>query len=210
MKQSIYLNISLVLSIFWLSACSSQPPQTVSYLLSTPEFEVIDDSMQKRVVVGDVEVASYLAGKSLTQALNNQQIHRSRQHQWAEPLHSQLQRQLRHGLTQQLAGSDWLPVAGSGHLRSYDLRLDLHIDSFHLLPNGEVEVAGIWQARNYQQDFFASGRFSEHQQLAEDGYDAMVEALEIAWQRSMQEVATQLLRTLNEASESSVNTDEGE
>lgn len=205
-KSALRSVLLAVAGALLLSGCSANPQTSISYLLAPPEFTPPESTgtaeVSKRqpviLLVGNVRVASYLSGTSLTQLQENQHVVRTRHHAWAEPLNEQLERQLRHGLTQLLPGSDWLPLATSGGLQLYDGRLDLQVDSFHLKANGQVEVAGTWQLRDATQSFMAHGQFKQQHVLEADGYDAMVQALEKAWLAAVQELAGQLRGALSQ------------
>lgn len=192
------LRVMLLAGLAALMVACSSSPQVERYLLAAPQLSALQDSqhIDQRLVIGNVEVAPFLAGSGVVQARGNMTLHQASYHRWAEPLPSQLQRQLRLGLQQQLPAATWLSIQGSAHLRSLDYRLDISIDSFHLLANGEAEVSGQWQLRSAEQGFVDAGQFNQRQTLSSDGYRALVDALQLAWTGSMQEIAEALADTL--------------
>ena len=194
------VSFSLVISML-LAACGTTP-QSQRYLLPQTTLEAVPNAGQGdiRVVIGQVEVAPFLAGAGIVQLQSDMTIHHAHYHRWAEPLPSQLERQLRTGLQQQLPDWSWLPLQGSAHLRSLDYRLDVTIDSFHLNAQSEAIVAGQWQLRDGQQGYVAHGDFAHHQALQADGYGALVSALHMAWQQSLQQLGTDLMASLDGAS----------
>ena len=198
MRSSVR-GISLVLVMF-LAACGATP-ESQRYLLPMVELEALASAGQGdlRVVIGQVDVAPFLAGAGIVQLQSGMTVHQAHYHRWAEPLPSQLERQLRSGLQQQLPDWNWLPLQGSAHLRSLDYRLDLTMDSFHLNQQGEAIVAGQWQLRDGEQGYVAHGDFSQRQALQADGYSALVGALHIAWQRSLQQLGADLADHLGRA-----------
>lgn len=191
--------ISLVF-VMLLAACGAAP-ESQRYLLPMVELEPLSNAGQGdlRVVIGQVEVAPFLAGAGIVQLQSGMTVHQAHYHRWAEPLPSQLERQLRSGLQQQLPDWSWLPLQGSAPLRSLDYRLDVTIDSFHLNQQGEAIVAGQWQLRDGEQGYVAHGDFSQRQALQADGYSALVGALHIAWQRSLQQLGADLADHLGRA-----------
>ena len=190
-----YLKIATTMVVLsFLSACSSTP-EVQRYLLATPQLSALDNAegVQHRIVIGNVEVAPFLAASGIVQARNSMTMHQANYHRWAEPLPTQLPRQLRLGLQQQLPEASWLSIQGGAHLRSLDYRLDLSVDSFHMLPNGQAGVSGQWQLRDAEQGFAGAGRFHSEQPLEADGYAALVAALQAAWTESLEEIAQALL-----------------
>ncbi|MBA3989236.1 PqiC family protein [Aliidiomarina maris] len=178
-----------------LAACSSTP-QVQQYLLSAPELSAISTSEPNasgaKIVIGQVEVAAFLSGQSIVTMQDGHQLHQAHYHRWAEPLPRQLQRQLRLGLAAQLPNHSWLSIHGSAHLRSLDYRLDIVVDEFHLNSRQQAVVGGQWQLRDANQGYVAHGQFHQYQGLSADGYPALVEALNQAWQQSLVEIAEQL------------------
>lgn len=182
---------SLFLLCAALTGCSSSPQEPQRYMLSVPVADTATADMPAttRIVIGHVDIASFIDGRGLVIETSANQLHEARQHVWAEPLRAQLERQLRQGLSQQLPHVQWLPQAGSANLRSLDYRLDLRVDAFHLTYTGDVWVAGQWQLRDYEQNFHASGYFSQSRGLGNDGYPAVVEALDAAWHDTLRKLA---------------------
>lgn len=198
-----YLKLATTMVVLsFLSACGSTP-EVQRYLLDTPQLSALGNAqgVEQRIIIGNVEVAPFLAASGIVQARDGMTMHQANYHRWAEPLPTQLPRQLRLGLQQQLPDATWLPIQGGAHLRSLDYRLDLSIDSFHMLPNGHAGVSGQWQLRDADQGFAGAGRFHSEQPLDADGYAALVAALQSAWTESLEDIAQALLATL-EAKES--------
>ncbi|RUO26833.1 hypothetical protein CWE09_09120 [Aliidiomarina minuta] len=172
-----------------IAGCSSTTPSVQRYLLQEPELPVMNSELETKIVLGAVQVSSFLAAGGLVYQLEQNQVHQANYHRWAESLQQQLGRQIRMGMQQQLPASTWLPLSGSAHLRSLDYRLDLQIDAFHLTEDGQVRVRGQWQLRDYEQSFIGSDAFDIRQSLAEDGYPAMVSTLSETWHQALQEIA---------------------
>lgn len=195
MKNLYVLAGALLLS---LAACSSQSGPTVhNYLLQPPGLSAVPTQVSKIIVVGNVDMSPFLAGSGVVQQREVNEVFEARYHRWAEPLSAQLQRQLRQALQQQLPDSTWLSLQGSAHLRSLDYRLDMQVDQFHLKLDGTAAVSGQWQLRDAAQGFVAAGDFSQSESLAADGYTALVEALQRAWHRALEDVASDLTRNLD-------------
>lgn len=194
----MYRNILIAVIALWLISACGSTPETQRYLLSSTNMQALSDGEPGplKVVVGQVEVAPFLAGLGLVQVGADRTVHDAYYHRWAEPLQSQLQRQLRMSLQQQLPQVSWLPLQGSAALRSLDYRVDVTIDSFHLDARSQAHVSGQWQLRNTQEGYVAHGNFAQHQALDDDGYAAMVRALQLAWQASLTELATGISQAL--------------
>lgn len=194
----MYRILIVLLSVYGLVACSSSP-QTHYYLLQHHDLDRLSDydELGARIVVGQIDVAPFLAGQGLVTVARDNQVHQAYYHRWAEPLNSQLQRQLRTNLQQQLPNVDWLSLHGSAHLRSLDYRIDLVMDQFHLDIDNEVLVGGQWQLRSHEQGYVAHGQFQQREPLHLDGYAAMVSSLEQAWLRASAEIARDIARALS-------------
>lgn len=176
--------------------CTSTTPTVQRYLLQEPELPVLSTQLETKIVLGAVQVSSFLASNGLVYQVEQNQVYQANYHRWAEPLQQQLGRQIRVGMQQQLPSATWLPLSGSAHLRSLDYRFDLQIDAFHLTNQGQVRVRGQWQLRDHEQSFIASDAFDIYQQLAEDGYPAMVATLSEAWHKALQEIAESVQQKL--------------
>lgn len=197
MLERYFKVATIMVLLTFLSACGSTP-DVQRYLLDPPQFDALNNAqgIQQRIVIGTVEVAPFLAASGIVQARDSMTMHQANYHRWAEPLTTQLPRQLRLGLQQQLPEATWLSIQGGAHLRSLDYRLDLSVDSFHMLANGQAGVSGQWQLRDAEQGFAGAGRFHSEQPLDADGYAALVAALQSAWTESLAEIAQALLTTL--------------
>ena len=193
----MFRKLILLSTVLALLACTASP-QPQHYLLQQPRFDALSEqpSTQAKIVIGQIDIAPFLSGSGLVTMTSVNQLHQAYYHRWAESLHSQLQRQLRAGMQQQLPALDWLSLAGSAHLRNLDYRMDVVVDEFHLSLDNQALVSGQWQLRSHQHGYVAHGQFSQQQPLQGDGYSAMIASLEQAWQRAHAEIAQDLARAL--------------
>lgn len=192
--NTLHRHTLIAISALWLLGGCGSAPEIQRYLLGASNLQPQTAGAENtlKVVVGQVEVAPFLAGSGLVQFGVDNTVHEAHYHRWAEPLPSQLQRQLRTELQQHLPHLSWLPVQGSAALQSLDYRIDVTIDSFHLDADSQAQVSGQWQLRNAQQGYVAHGNFAQRQALDNDGYAAMVDALQVAWQASLVEIAQRM------------------
>ena len=159
-----------------LSACSqapSAPPP--DYLLPSASHSG-HSPLQIRV-----SLASYLDQGGIVLQLSDTELHVARQHRWAEPLGSQLQR----ALAATLASQTTLPAQG---------KLDLQLSRFQGVQSSQGDVAmiaGTWQFSAEEQT--RQGKIDWQGPIKGKGYAALVQALDRGWQETAQTI-TQALK----------------
>lgn len=158
----------LPITALLLAACSSSTPQQQSDyrlpLLNQPS-ERFCSVNSRQVVVSDLMLSEgILLQRSATQ------IHAARHHRWSGSLEQQLQQSAQRQLSQP-------HCEGTVVIRVMDFYGD---------DQGNAVVSGHWQYRH--QDQLLDGTFHHQQPLASDGYDALVQALNDAWRRSLTEI----------------------
>ncbi len=162
-----------------LGACASGGPASeYNYLLPAASEPAASDRLP-RVRVG---VAGYLDQAGVIVETAPTSVHAARQHLWAEPLPSQLQRALRHHLA--AAGA---PAEG---------RLSINVTRFQGTADGNARVSGQWhyqaEPSEQQEDRPRSGHFDITRPLSQDGYPELVTRLDAAWQAAAQQIADEL------------------
>ena len=148
-----------------LSACSQTPPAPApDYLLPGASHS---GHTPLRI---HVTLASYLDQGGIVLQLSNTELHVARQHRWAEPLGSQLQR----AMAATLASQATLPEQG---------KLALQISRFQGVQNAKGDVAritGTWQFTSDAQS--RKGPIEWQGPINGEGYAPLVEALDQGWQ----------------------------
>lgn len=150
-----------------LSACSQTPSAPVPDYLLPGASHSGHSPIQIRVTL-----ASYLDQGGIVLQLSDTELHVARQHRWAEPLGSQLQR----ALEATLAGQTTLPEQG---------KLDLQLSRFQGVQTSQGDVAmiaGTWQFTTEEQT--RQGKIDWQGPINGEGYAALVEALDQGWQET--------------------------
>ncbi len=180
------MRIMCVIAAVLLTACSSQPPQTTTYLLrsevgATSGTQLADSG----IALGNVRVASYIDQPGLVLATGDGTIHSARNHVWAEPL----QVSLRRHLATEISAASGRDIAASVTPGTKS-RIDVTVDQMHGNGSGAAVLVAYWDIGSGTQT--RSYRFSEQQSLADSGYDALVRAEETLLKRLAQAIAASL------------------
>lgn len=162
-----------------LGACASGGPASEhSYLLPAAGEPAASDRLPRV----RVDVAGYLDQAGVVVETAPTSVHAARQHLWAEPLPSQLQRALRHHLA--AAGA---PAEG---------RLSVSVIRFQGTVDGNARVSGQWHyqgdQRGQEKGGEKSGRFDITRPLNQDGYPELVTRLDAAWKVVADQIANEL------------------
>ncbi|MED5389959.1 MAG: PqiC family protein [Pseudomonadota bacterium] len=167
--NAVFLPGLLAALITLLTACSQTPPAPApDYLLPTAS-----QSGHSPIRIR-VSLASYLNQGGIVLQLSPSELHVARQHRWAEPLESQLQR----ALAVTLAGQTTLPDQGN---------LTLHLSRFHGVQRSggdQAMITGTWQFTAHEQT--RQGTIEWQGAINGEGYAALVEALDRGWQETGQ------------------------
>ena len=174
--KSFFISGLLITLMAWLSACSQTPPAPAPDYLLPGASHSGHSPLQIRV-----SLASYLDQGGIVLQLSDTELHVARQHRWAEPLGSQLQR----ALAATLASQTTLPELG---------KLDLQLSRFQGMQSNEGDVAmitGTWQFTHEEQ--VQRGTIEWQGPIGGEGYAALVKALDQGWQEVGQSI-TQALK----------------
>jgi uncharacterized lipoprotein YmbA len=177
----------IVLAALLLGGCGSQTVDTPKYYLLRSDVDI--DSGKERlsgIVLGRVEVATYIDQPGLVLDKGGTQIHVARHHKWAEPLRLSLRRFLALEISSLLN----TPVAVSGD-KENATTVNVTVDQLHGNSRGEAVLVAYWEivtAEGESNKF----RFSDTGGLEQDGYEALVAAEHSLLQRLSQEIAKSL------------------
>lgn len=166
-----------------LTACSSAVTLHY-YQLPQPALSATSQNPQAPVLYAEpVMVASYLNSNALVLQTSAVELHKTTQHQWADPLDQQLQRLLVSGLQQVLPGyrvTAQQPTAEA-------TRLLVQVDQFHGQQQGVVLISGRFHLLHG--DKVQSQSFRLELPQADEGYPAMVDTLGQGWQQAIGQFA---------------------
>lgn len=163
--------ILIVLSLgLLLSACSSTPKTTRSYLLrSSNSMETRELSVTEALSLRSLKVANYIDQPGLVLEQADGTIHTARKHQWAEPLrHS-----LRQFLCSEISAKAGYDVLDSNH-SSTGKQLDVTITRLHGDADGNAVLSAHWSIR--EGTHVRTFQFAKTASLDGTGYDALVAA----------------------------------
>jgi uncharacterized lipoprotein YmbA len=162
----------LVLPLLLLvAACSSQPPQTSTYLLrADSDPHSLRREPATDIAFGKLQIARYIDQPGLVLKTGEGEVHVARYHQWAEPLRGSLESLLQAEISRQL-GQD-IRFQPDGPV---DTRIDVIIDQLHGNAGGEAELVAEWRLRRVQGGDEVH-RFVGSEPLGQDGYAALVAA----------------------------------
>lgn len=170
-----------------LTACTSQPTTTTEYLLrSDLEQRSRQLSPSADFAFGTLVVADYIDHPGLVLETSRGEVHRARNHQWAEPLRRSLKLYLATEVSQH-AGEDILFEVDSPAPTTIDIR----IDQLHGSSDGEAVLVAFWRLVTDGNDDRAY-QFAETLPLQRDGYDALAEAEKSLLSQLAQQIAQSL------------------
>ncbi|MDH4039274.1 MAG: ABC-type transport auxiliary lipoprotein family protein [Gammaproteobacteria bacterium] len=180
------MRIMCVIAVVLLTACSTQPPQTATYLLRTEVGTTSGTPLaDSGIALGNVRVATYIDQPGLVLAAGDGTITAARNHVWAEPL----QVSLRRYLATQISSASGRDIAASATATTRS-RIDVTVDQLHGDSSGAAVLVAYWEIA--VEGATRAFRFSEQQSLAGDGYDALVRAEEALLQRLADAIAASL------------------
>ncbi|MHA3024868.1 PqiC family protein [Chromohalobacter israelensis] len=170
---------ALALSV---AGCASQSTESTRYTLPDDDAvtEVAGD-FDGSVWLSPLSLTSYLDDQGIVMQLDDIRIHQARHHLWAEPLDSQLMRQLRERLSTALPEADILRRGQTAQAASPALHVDLRVERFQGRDDGMAVVGGDWRIRDAQDRTLSRESFAIERALDSDGYPALVRALGGAW-----------------------------
>ena len=168
------MKIPLILTVIslglLLSACSSTPKTTHSYLLrSSNNMETRELSVTGALSLRSLKVANYIDQPGLVLEQADGTIHTARNHQWAEPLrHS-----LRQFLCSEISAKAGYDVLDSNQ-PSTGKQLDITITRLHGDADGNAVLSAHWTLS--KETHSKAFQFAKTTPLEGTGYDALVTA----------------------------------
>lgn len=171
-----------------LVGCAAQPgPQY--YALTLPSEPVVSSPARQGPLlqVQSLTLPDYLAQAGIAFQQDDIQLTLANQARWAEPLDRQLGALLLAQLEQDLPQVQLQGPQESGQ----QWRLNLFVDAFQGRFDGQAVIAGRWVLQGPQGERH-SGRFNQLEPLSEDGYPALVRALQKGWLQQAHALAGQL------------------
>lgn len=165
-----------------LAGCATQGTEDTRYTLPDDDAvtEVAGD-FDGSVWLSPLSLTSYLDDQGIVMQLDDIRIHQARHHLWAEPLDSQLMRQLRERLSVALPEADILRRGQTAQAASPALHVDLRVERFQGRDDGMAVVGGDWRIRDAQDRTLSRESFAIERPLDSNGYPALVRALGGAW-----------------------------
>lgn len=181
MKAGFFLSGLTVLTL--LAACSSSV-ELRYYQLPQPAVVSVQPNAAAPVLYAEpVMVASYLNSNALILQTSAVELHKTTQHQWADPLDQQLQRLLVNGLQQALPAYRVTGQQPSGDT----VRLLVQVEQFHGQQQGIVLVSGRFHL--LKGDKVHSQSFQLQLPQSDEGYPALVDTLGQGWQQAISQFA---------------------
>ncbi len=182
MKAGFFLSGLTALTL--LAACSSSV-ELRYYQLPQPAVVSVQPNAAAPVLYAEpVMVASYLNSNALILQTSAVELHKTTQHQWADPLDQQLQRLLVNGLQQALPAYRVTGQQPGGDA----VRLLVQVEQFHGQQQGIVLVSGRFHL--LKGDKVQSQSFQLQLPQADEGYPALVDTLGQGWQQAVSQFAT--------------------
>ena len=174
----------LTAMVFLLSACSSAPMPTTSYLLAplTPGAALDFTASTPVIVLAPISVDSLLENQGIVYQTSPTETVVARQHVWAEGLSTQLANRLLQGLRQN-QGDYWVVHSNPQINTPAASTLLVSFSQFNGSYQGNAVISGEWTLLNNQGELLQSQPFSYQEPLTSSGYPALVDALSKATDR---------------------------
>ena len=182
----------IILTVFWLAACSSSQSGKSYYQLPSTATEINPKGMispDKQLQLTGVNVADYLNGLGIVYQTNDVKYVMASNNLWAGSLQQQLQQALIENVNASLPG--WL-ITGQ-HIQGSQKTLSVNVTGFHGRYDGTVIVRGDWMLSNGDKILIKPFDIQLMQQG--DGYDNLVRTLAKAWEQQNDEMARIIANT---------------
>lgn len=174
-----------------VSACASSVTPPARYMLPSDQLVSTPNQPEGTLILSAPRLAHYLDVDGIVMQLDDITLNAAREHQWAEGLDRQLERRMRANLSQALPT---LRIIRSEGEQPDALTLRLTIDQFQGRFDGVAVTSGQWQLLNGQGTLLAMENFYAETKLEEDGYPALVRALNNSWDQAAELIASQILQ----------------
>ncbi|MGS2743374.1 PqiC family protein [Halomonas sp. LS-001] len=189
MARRVDLFIMTLLLTSFLTACASSVSPPSRYMLPGVSPTGAPASPQTQIKVNLPRLAHYLDVDGIVFQLDDIEMREAREHQWADTLASQLEKNLRGGLAQALPTIRFSRADGPS---DEILSLHLDVDEFQGRYDGYAVASGQWQLRDRNRKLVHLDSFHARTALSNDGYPALVRALGKSWSDVAQDIARTL------------------
>lgn len=170
---------ALLLAAFCLIACATTPLEPRLYSLANYAFEpppIINATAVGTVLVVDqIRVADFLERSGIVYMTAPNRVSVARRHRWADPLPTQLRRNIHTRLTERLHGVTVFSTSNGAPPAA--LSLAIQFNTFNGRFDGMALIAGTWRLHGSDGAVVAQSSFNQAVPLVTDGYDALVAAL---------------------------------
>jgi uncharacterized lipoprotein YmbA len=175
--------LSGLTALMLLTACSSSVELRYYQLPQSAALVAQAEAGAPVLYAEPVMVASYLNSNALILQTSAVELHKTNQHQWAEPLDQQLQRLLVNGLQQALPAYRVTSQQPDGDA----VRLLVQVEQFHGQQHGIALVSGRFHL--LKGDKVQSQSFQLQLPQPDEGYPALVDTLGQGWQQAIVQFA---------------------
>ena len=181
-----------------LSACSSVDPISY-YQLDGGEFasNKLGKEARANIIVSSPKLIGHLANRGIAVEVTPLQIQSANSHLWSSIPSELLLQASVVSLDNQLNDMRVIPLqlesAINAQLPTY--RIDYYLNKFQATLNGEGVIAGVvtvYKLEHTMANIVYSQGFTEQVKLKDDGYPALVSALNAAWFNTNQAVANEI------------------
>lgn len=186
-RAGLFIMTLVVTSL--LTACASSVSPPSRYMLPVVSPSSAPDSPQAHIQVNLPRLAHYLDVDGIVFQLDDIEMREAREHQWADTLASQLERNLRGTLAKALPSIRFSRADG---LSDETLSLHLDVDEFQGRYDGYAVASGQWELRDSKNTLLHLDSFQTRTALNDDGYPALVRALGQSWAEVAQDIAQTL------------------
>ncbi|MDN6321800.1 MAG: ABC-type transport auxiliary lipoprotein family protein [Halomonas sp.] len=172
-----------------VSACASSVTPPARYMLPSDQSANTPRQPEGTLQLSAPRLAHYLDVDGIVMQLDDITLNAAREHQWAEGLNRQLEREMRSNLSQALPTLRVIRAEGA-QPNALTLRLD--VDQFQGRFDGVALASGQWQLLDDTGELLAMENFHVETTLEEDGYPALVRALGTSWEQAAELIANQI------------------
>lgn len=193
MKKWILL--TLVIALF---GCSSTPePKVNLYLMpsSSASTPLTQPKGLPSLVVEPLQLAAYLDTQAIVYRQSETQVILAKENLWAQRLAPQLTERITKDLRHKQA-TYWPTAWNATAVQQQHWKLQLRLQRFNGVYNGNAEVAGNWELVNPKGKSVFNQEFYFEIPLQEEGYPALIEALSLGM-NELADLISQRLQTVN-------------
>lgn len=183
----------LMLAVFSLTNCSSKTSSIVYYLLSQPETgESYSLQDSTKIVLISLEMPEYLKQRGLPFMLDDNTVHISKTHVWAESFAHGVEKTLSSALEPEFVLVSRNQGITGLQSQTSDLKLSIAFEHFIPTANGDIVLNASYIIRK-DGHTLAHNVFSQRYALTDDGYSHAVDVHRIA----LNDFSKKLIDTLN-------------